>query len=452
MFLTKSFPYGKSPFWILILVIVTGLQIIHHSSSISEKVDLTIATFSKDNHDSFQRLVKAFEKKYEVSVKVQLVEIRSLGTRIRSALLAGTEVPDLIEIEEQFFGSFISGPLEDVGFVDLTDRIKNEGLDKRLVTSRFGMWSSRGRIFGLPNDVHPVTLAYRWDLVEQLGINVEEDLKTWDDFVTIGQKISKDIDGDGVIDRYMIDLPGEGAWALQTILLQAGGNFFTEKGELIIDSDINADVIEWYVKVFKKHNIAFPAGWGQTLAKAQSDGLALFYITPDWRSGLYQQDNPILAGSLKLMPLPTWKHGKRRTASWGGSCMVITKYSKKQDLAWELAKYLYLDEDDRATRFKDTYIIPPFKEVWDRTEFKTSSAFYSGQKIGQLFIDLADEIPSVPTSPFIQQAKDAVNRTCLNAMGYYDKHQEKGLKDFIKRELKSAKEHLEKTIARNKFH
>ena len=448
----KSFPYGRAPFWFLLLAIVTGLQLMYRGSSSPQKADLTVATFSKENSISFKRLVKAFEKKHGVTVNIQLVEIRSLGNRIRSALLAGTEVPDLIEVEEAYFGGFISGPLEDIGFVDLTDRIKEEGLDKKLVTSRFGMWSSRGRIFGLPNDVHPVTLAYRWDLVEQLGIDVEKDLKTWDNFVTVGKKITKDLDGDGVIDRYMIDLPSEGSWALQIILLQAGGNFFTKDGDLVIDSEINADVIEWYVKVVKKHNISFPAGWGQTLAKTQTDGLALFYVTPDWRCGLYQQDNPIVSGKFKVMPLPVWKEGTRRTGTWGGSCMVVTKYSKQPDLAWELAKYLYLDENDRANRFKDTYIIPPFKEAWDRAEFQAPSDFFAGQKVGQVFLSLADEIPNVPASPFIQQAKGAVNGACLNAMSYYDENGEEGLEDFIKEELKEAKEHLEKIIARNQFH
>ena len=447
-----TFPYGKAPFWIMALFICSGLQILYNNAKPSEKTELTVATFDKNNSISFKKLVKGFEEENNVKVKIQLVEIRSLGTRIQSALLAGTEVPDLIEVEEQYFSGFTSGPLEDIGFVDLTDRIKAEKLDQKLVTSRFALWSSRGRVFGLPNDVHPVVLAYRWDIVERLGIDVEKDLQTWDDFVKVGKQVSKDFDGDGVLDRYMIDLPREGAWGLQTVLLQAGGNFFDKAGKLVIDSSINVEVIKWYVNLFKKYNIAFSAGWGQTLAKTQKDGLALFYITPDWRSGLYQQDTPVLSGKFKLMPMPAWEKGGRRTATWGGSCMVITKYSKQQDLAWKLAKHLYLNENDRANRFKETYIIPPFKDAWQRKEFSENSPFYANQKIGKLFIELSDEIPDIPNSPFMQQAKDAVNRTCLNAMNHYEENGEEGLEEFIKQSLKKGREHVEKIINRNKFH
>ena len=100
--------------------------------------------------------------------------------------MAGTEVPDLVEVEKYTMGYFTKGPIEDAGFEDLTERIKAEGLDKRIVDTRFTMYSSRGRIFALPHDVHPVVLVYRRDIIEQLGINVDE-LTTWDKFTEVGR-------------------------------------------------------------------------------------------------------------------------------------------------------------------------------------------------------------------------------------------------------------------------
>ncbi len=38
-------------------------------------------------------------------------------------MLAGTGVPDMVELNEGGLGFFTKGPLQDVGFVDLTERV-----------------------------------------------------------------------------------------------------------------------------------------------------------------------------------------------------------------------------------------------------------------------------------------------------------------------------------------
>jgi len=77
---------------------------------------------------------------------------------------------------------------EDFGLLDLTDRLRADGLDKRLVAIAPHVSGRRaGAFYALPHDVHPVMLAYRRDLVEALGIDVSK-LTTWDKFVEVGRR------------------------------------------------------------------------------------------------------------------------------------------------------------------------------------------------------------------------------------------------------------------------
>ena len=87
-----------------------------------------------------------------------------LARRLASGFLSGTPVPDMCEVETGMIANFFSGPLDAVGFRDLTDRIHQEGLDQKINAASFSPWTNRGHIFGLPHDVHPVLLAYRADL------------------------------------------------------------------------------------------------------------------------------------------------------------------------------------------------------------------------------------------------------------------------------------------------
>ena len=85
---------------------------------------------------------------------------------------------------------------------------------------------------------------------------------------------------------------------------------------------------------------------GTVFSKALTDGLALFYIAPDWRTYTVEMEVPNVAGKMKLIPLPGWEKGGRRTSTWGGSGVAITRATKNPELAWELAKTLYFDKKE----------------------------------------------------------------------------------------------------------
>src|SRR5439155_311924 len=300
------------------------------------------ATFEKNHAEAYHQALPEFERRYGCKIQIQVVDPRALQNRLQSALLVGADVPDVCELLDGTMGMFTKGPIEYVGFVDLRKRVHDTGLYDRLVTSRFSKWSSRGHIFALPHDVHPVMLLYRRDLIEQLGIDVNQ-LTTWDEFARVGRKVVADSTGaDGVVAHYMIDLASDGGDYNRILLLQRGGRMFDESGRCCFDNDITVDTIIWYVKqVQGKGRIAFPAGWGQTLSRAMIDGVCLFYICPDWRTMQIQADIPSLSGKLALMPLPAWEPGGRRTTCWGGTGLAITKRCRNPELAWKLAMFLY---------------------------------------------------------------------------------------------------------------
>ncbi len=447
-----EFPFGKAPLWILIATIVAGIFVLvgRWGGGVS-RPDLVVATFSRTHLDFYEQAIPAFEEKHDVKVQVQLVDLRALNSRLRAAMIAGTEVPDLVEIEKAAMGYFTKGSLEDIGFVDLTERLQAEGLFDSMVASRFSLWTTRGRTFALPHDVHPVMLAYRRDIVEELGIDVNT-IETWDDFAAIGRRITADVDGDGVVDRYALDLPTAQTDILETLILQRGGAIFNENGEVAFDSPVVAETICWYVRqTTGATRISFPAGWGQTLSKIMLDGLVVFYFAPDWRSKQYEVDAPGVAGKMALMPLPSWEPGGRRVSTWGGTGLVITKGSKQPDLAWELAKHLYLDRASLGDRFLATNIISPLKAAWNLPVYDEPNAFYSDQPVGRLYADLAPATPSSFAAPYYTLGASKLGEAFIDASIYYAKNQDVGLREFVDTELARKAQEVRNVAERNAF-
>jgi len=382
---------------------------------------------------------------------MQRVSDRALKSRLQSALLTGADVPDVVEIIEGSIGYFTRGPLKDVGFVDITKRLHDEGLYERMVESRYSLWSSRGHIFAVPHDVHPVCLCYRTDLAAELGIDVSA-LKTWDDFVAMGRRITKDLDGDGYPDRYAFDMPVNEVTVLRILALQRGGQLFDPEGRVVMDSDIVADTVVWYVRQsVGPKRIGYESGWGQSLAKAVTDGLVLFYVCPDWRTRQFELDVPHLHGRMGLIPLPAWEPGGRCTSTWGGTGLAITRACRNPELAWEFARFLYLDKEELGKRFRAMNIVTPLKDAWNMPEFNEPRPFFGGQAIGTLYAKLAPETPPYYMSPYTELANSKLLETYLNAAARYRSEGAEGLEEYVRRELKRNADYVRKIIARNVF-
>lgn len=144
----------------------------------------------------YQPVIAQWNEHHSPPVNLFLLSSNALARRMMSGFLSQTPVADMIEVERSLVGRAFAGPLEDVGFVDLTERIHREGLYDEMNEPSFSPWSSRGHIFGLPHDVHPMMLVYRADIVEAAGIDVSK-IETWDDFSRLMRPLMNDLDREG---------------------------------------------------------------------------------------------------------------------------------------------------------------------------------------------------------------------------------------------------------------
>src|SRR3954464_8047362 len=140
-----DFPYGKALLAILIVALLSGGVLLATSLSqhAQPKPDLIMACFDKDHGEIYRRAIPAFEKANNCTVQIQVVDQRALQNRLESAMEAGAPVPDMVELLDGTLGVFTKGPMADVEFRDLTDRVHDTGLYDKLVTSRFAKWSTR---------------------------------------------------------------------------------------------------------------------------------------------------------------------------------------------------------------------------------------------------------------------------------------------------------------------
>ncbi|MEZ6190596.1 MAG: extracellular solute-binding protein [Phycisphaerales bacterium] len=239
-FLSSSY---LSPGSAVVLLIAVISSVVFVAWPIQKQPGLEFWTFSKNHAKMYAQQIEIWNKQADAvggqpRVNLFVIQMTALVRRTLSAFWSDTPVADIIEVEGNTIGRFVAGPIEDVGFVDLTDRLHEEGIYDQINPPSFSPWTSRGRVFGLPHDVHPVLLCYRADIVEEAGIDVNE-IETWDDFARVLAPLIKDLDGDGRPDRYLLNIWYSSTEWIEPLMLQAGGGTFDESEELIVSSEAN---------------------------------------------------------------------------------------------------------------------------------------------------------------------------------------------------------------------
>ncbi len=340
---------------------------------------------------------------------VNLVPIhyQALERRLIAAFTSDAPVADLVETESLTMARAFAGPLDAIGFVDLTDRLRSEGLFEKINAPSFSLWTTRGRTFALPHDVHPCLLGYRADLVEAAGIDVAQ-IETWDDFRRLLAPLIVDRDGDGRPDRYLLNFWENNRDLVKVLLLQAGGELFDTRERAAFDTEINARTLAtltgWIAgpRRFCVDARDFTAGGDQM----RLEGTVVASILPDWMAAVWKANIPGLAGKVKLMRLPAWERGGLRTSVWGGTALGITKSAPDFERSWAVAKHLYLSPRVAESLYRSTYIISPVKAHWTLPIYQEPDPFFSGQKVGALYIAEAPHVPPRIASPYMTFAME----------------------------------------------
>ena len=389
------------------------------------------------------------------SVSMLLLDGPAMERRMLSGLLADTPIADVLEMERPIAARAFTGPLEDVGFVDLTDRLAAEGLLASINRTSFSPWTSRGRIFGIPHDVHPVLLAYRADIIEAAGIDMSE-IETWADFARVLRPLMADSDGDRQPDRFLINFWPSNPYLPEALLLQAGGQFFDEQNQPVLDSDTNVGVLaELATWITGPNRIAIDAPEFSTAGnRLRLNGKVVATIMPDWIAGAWKIDLPGLRGKIKLMPLPAWQKGGRRTTVTGGTMLGIPKSTTDFEAAWQFAKHLYFSPELAERFYRASNIITPVKDLWTLPVFDEPDPFFSGQPAGRLFINQAEHVPARSSSPYNHLAASELGNALFLLKEYADSRGAFAAQDLrleARRLLKEAQSRLKSQISRNAF-
>lgn len=408
-----------SPGMWAILVLALGSSALVFALGKPERRGMPFWVFNKVHSLTYRPFVDRWNAAHpENRVDLLLIQIDAYERRLLAGVTAETPIGDILETERRLAARAFLGPPGTIGYYDLTEKLRAEGLLETMNAPSFAPWTSHGRVYGIPHDVHPMLLAYRADLIEAAGIDLTQ-VETWDEFARVLRPLMQDFDHDGRPDRFPLNGWPTNQIFVESMLRQAGGRYFDDDDRPMLDDELNArtlaTIISWTVgpdRICVDVQDQVASGNQQRL-----DGTMLCQLMPDWMVGQWKRDIPDLGGKVKLMPLPAFTKGGRRTSVWGGTMLGISRKAPDFERAWAFAKAIYLSPEIAEATFRGTGIITPVKTLWTLPVFAEPDPYFCGQPSGRLFIEQAPDVPVRSSSPFERLALD---RTIAAAIALRD--------------------------------
>ncbi len=303
-------------------------------------------------------MARIFEKENpDVKVVTQAIPWAAAHEKLITAI-AGNNTPDISQLGTTWIPEFVSiEALAEVNtFVEGPSSIKPE----IYFSSSWKTNIIDGKIYGIPWYVDTRVLFYRTDLLKEAGYDHAP--RTWEELEDVSKKLTKDIDNDGRIDRYAMNLPARDWGLLSMFIWQNGGDILDSTYKTcVLDSPQAKVAVDFYLSFFKNGYAPLETAGGIDVFNAFRTGYFSMFVSGPWMVEDVHNQIPEIEGKWSVAPLPRKITG---SSFVGGSSLVIFKQSKNKALAWKFLEFMSRP-DIQAIWYEKTKDLPSVKATWE---------------------------------------------------------------------------------------
>ena len=328
-------------------IIVTGavvLALVLALSACGPKVSKkltwwTLQQSAMDIQTAQQNAVKDFEKQFNATVEVTSFPYVELRDKMITAV-AGGQGPDMLLLDQIWVSQYAAAKY----VIPITDKMMGSGIKAEdYFPGAWGAGSYLGQIYAIPFDVGVWALMYyNKDMFKAAGLDPEKPPVTWDEFLTVGKKLTHG-------NQY-----GTAVWLGKGDALQCMTDAFTFSGGGKVISDdgkkalFNSPQGVAALNFWKACAAISPPG---TVGRDEESSFLLFtsgqvgmFFYGEWGQDSIAVRAPTMNYGVANLPKPA---GGQSIGTFGGFNIGISAKCANKDLAWEFVKYITKQDVDQ---------------------------------------------------------------------------------------------------------
>jgi multiple sugar transport system substrate-binding protein len=250
----------------------------------------------------------------------------------------------------------------------------------------------KGKTYTFPLSAIPVDLYYNKKMFDAAGLKGPD---TWDDLLKAAKSLTKDLNGDGVVDQWGIAIRGERGnpitWTFLPMLWSFGGKIFDDKMMPVYNSKEAVAALQY----FKELNQYSPPGWhsAQDIAGLMQQGkAAMLTLMSVYNGAMDDPQQSKVVKDIVFADMPKGPTGNRASILGLWTIGMAAKSTKKNAAAQFLA---YLSRYDIGK-----------KMAFSGTVSATMPKIYQETDAPRFYPTLGKVLHYVQTPPLIPEAEE----------------------------------------------
>lgn len=399
---------------VLSFIIIFGMLLT--VSSVSAQTELDMWTFVNAHAEFYEMMAENWNEENPdrtITLNTQVLPFNQMHDKLNIALQTGMGAPDVVDIEIGKFSGILSSNADSL--VDLTpviDEYRDQILEARLAPYS----TSDSKVYGIPTHVGTYLMYYNVDMLEENGVSIE-DIETWDDYVEAGKKVSKDTDGDGENDQFMLAVPSAESSAFDAMSRQLGSNYFDQDGNVVLDREENIRTLQRLQDFVYEYEIADVVTdyHEQNFYNALNNEKYASIFMPQWYMIRFTDFMPDLEGKIRVRALPAWPNGEGTLSTMGGGTgTAITQQSDNIELAKEFLAYAKLTKEAGVKIWTDLGFDPIVNAAYDHESFEREFPYFGNEKVMLTIQELQSEIQPLYFSDLLTRLRNQLNEETLH--------------------------------------
>ncbi len=306
--------------------------------------------------------------------------------KLTTTFTAGSGLPDITGVKGEDIAFFKT---QSKYFVDLNSvgaaDVKDTYLDWKWAQAT----DAEGKQLGIPIDIGPTALFYRFDVFEEAGLpsdpkELAAAIRTWDEYFELGKELLAARPG-----TYLIRNTGG---MFDIMWKQGGKGFIDESGTFIGDQDHIRQAWDTAMRGLDAGIVATLQSNTADMAAAVNEGKLPADFGASWHLSDLMVDAPDTAGKWHVCEHPG------EATNYGGSFLAIPEGAKDPAASFELIKFI-LNPQNQAYEFQDKGNFPATPEAWSMPEVAGPVEFLGGQVAADVFGHAAETVQTLFEDP-----------------------------------------------------
>lgn len=363
-----------------LLILFICVFVLSGCTKTSDKTTIQFASWGSKTEIKILNPIFAEFEKENPNIKVDFVHIPQNYFPKIHLLFASNQAPDVLFINNLYLPIYANaGVLEPLVAPD-------DIFFKKSIQAL----SYKDKLYAIPRDVSNLVVYYNKDLFKKYRVPLPNRYWSFEDFLILTQKLTKDTNNDGKTDVWGIGFEEDPYYFLPYLMSEGGGILSNDTNTIIINSPESKKGLQFYADLRNKYHVAPTASESasETMAQMFLDGKIAMHLSGRWLVPKYREDAKF---NWNVINFPTGDKGS--IVPLDASGWAISKNSKHKKEAQKLIEYL--SSKKSIEKFSKSGLIVPARIDVAKGEFSQSENSPPNPKV---FLDIIKTSKPTPVS------------------------------------------------------